>query len=74
MPPTFGRTRFGQSRFGHQCGGSRAEVYATTAHSQDDIPLMSISAMPIYENKSPEELQWEDYQSGDKGISPCVNS
>ncbi|GFY89218.1 nucleoporin autopeptidase [Actinidia rufa] len=69
MPPTFGRTHFGQSQFGRQCGGSRAAVYATAVHSQDDIPIMSISAMPIYENKSPEELRWEDYQSGDKGIS-----
>ncbi|XP_057495054.1 nuclear pore complex protein NUP98A-like [Actinidia eriantha] len=67
MPPTFGRTHFGQSQFGRQCGGSRAAVYATTVHSQDDIPIMSISAMPIYENKSPEELRWEDYQLGDKG-------
>ena len=73
-PTSFGSTHFGQSPFGRQCGGSRAAVYTTTAHPEADIPIMSISAMPIYENKIPEELRWEDYQSGDKGISPCVNS
>ncbi|GFY94349.1 nucleoporin autopeptidase [Actinidia rufa] len=66
-PTSFGSTHFGQSPFGRQCGGSRAAVYTTTAHPEADIPIMSISAMPIYKNKNPEELRWEDYQSGDKG-------
>eukprot|EP00899_Mesostigma_viride_P027409 jgi/Mesvir1/7853/Mv11788-RA.1 len=30
---------------------------------------MSISAMPQYKSKSPEELRWEDYQGGVKGGS-----
>lgn len=30
--------------------------------------LESISAMPVYKEKSHEELRWEDYQMGDKGI------
>ncbi|KAL6969787.1 hypothetical protein U1Q18_029498 [Sarracenia purpurea var. burkii] len=29
--------------------------------------LESISAMPVYKDKSHEELKWEDYQLGDKG-------
>lgn len=29
--------------------------------------LESISAMPVYKDKSHEELRWEDYQLGDKG-------
>ncbi|PSS21649.1 Nuclear pore complex protein like [Actinidia chinensis var. chinensis] len=66
-PTSFGSTHFGQSPFGHQCGGSRAAAYTTTAHPEADIPIMSIAAMPIYKNKNPEELRWEDYQSGDKG-------
>ncbi|MCH85687.1 nuclear pore complex protein Nup98-Nup96-like, partial [Trifolium medium] len=31
--------------------------------------LESISAMPVYKDKSHEELRWEDYQLGDKGGS-----
>jgi len=30
--------------------------------------LESISAMPVYELKSHEELRWEDDQLGDKGL------
>ena len=30
--------------------------------------LESISAMPAYKEKSHEELRWEDYQLGDKGM------
>lgn len=30
--------------------------------------LESISAMPVYKEKSHEELRWEDYQMGDKGF------
>lgn len=29
----------------------------------------SISAMPVYIDKSHEELRWEDYQAGDKGAA-----
>lgn len=29
--------------------------------------LESISAMPVYKDKSHEELRFEDYQAGDKG-------
>jgi hypothetical protein len=31
--------------------------------------LESISAMPVYKDKSHEDLRWEDYQLGDKGTS-----
>ena len=31
--------------------------------------MQSISAMPIYNDKSHEELRWEDYRCGDKGVS-----
>lgn len=34
--------------------------------------LESISAMPVYKDKSHEELRWEDYQLGDKGDSCLV--
>ncbi|XP_028103439.1 nuclear pore complex protein NUP98A-like isoform X1 [Camellia sinensis] len=67
MTPSFGSSNFGQSAFGSQRGGSRVAAYTTTVHVVDGIKLNSISAMPIYVSKSPEELRWEDYLSGDKG-------
>ncbi|KAL9439727.1 hypothetical protein AB3S75_025229 [Citrus x aurantiifolia] len=71
--PTFGSTGFGQSTFGGQRGGSRIAAYAPTTEaetgsaSQPAGKLESISAMPVYKDKSHEELRWEDYQLGDKG-------
>lgn len=71
--PTFGGTGFGQSPFGGQRGGSRVAPYTSTAEvdsgsgTQPAGKLESISAMPVYKDKSHEELRWEDYQLGDKG-------
>lgn len=71
--PTFGSSGFGQSAFGGQRGGSRVTPYTPTAEvdsgsgTQPAGKLESISAMPVYKDKSHEELRWEDYQLGDKG-------
>ncbi|CDP12259.1 unnamed protein product [Coffea canephora] len=69
--PTFGSSGFGQSAFGTQRGGSRVTPYVATAEvdtgTQPAGKLESISAMPVYKDKSHEELRWEDYQLGDKG-------
>ncbi|XVF12811.1 hypothetical protein REPUB_Repub08aG0152200 [Reevesia pubescens] len=71
--PAFGNTSFGQSPFGGQRGGSRVAPYTPTTEAdggsgtQPAAKLESISAMPIYKDKSHEELRWEDYQLGDKG-------
>ncbi|KZV45350.1 hypothetical protein F511_04088 [Dorcoceras hygrometricum] len=71
--PTFGGSGFGQSTFGGQRGGSRVAPYSSTPEtdgatgSQPAGKLESISAMPVYKDKSHEELRWEDYQLGDKG-------
>ncbi|KAI4368002.1 hypothetical protein MLD38_016619 [Melastoma candidum] len=71
--PTFGSTGFGQSPFGGQRGGSRVAPYVPTTETdsgsgtQPAGKLESISAMPVYKDKSHEELRWEDYQLGDKG-------
>lgn len=43
-----------------------AEVDGGTG-TQAAAKLESISAMPVYKEKSHEELRWEDYQLGDKG-------
>ncbi|KAK1554780.1 hypothetical protein Q3G72_017288 [Acer saccharum] len=71
---TFGSTTgFGPSNFGGQCVGSRVVAYTPTTEAdsasgmQPTGKLESISAMPVYKDKSHEELRWEDYQSGDKG-------
>ncbi|XP_057966767.1 nuclear pore complex protein NUP98A isoform X2 [Malania oleifera] len=70
---TFGSTSFGQSAFGGQRGGSRVAPYTPTTEvdsgsgTQPAGKLESISAMPVYKDKSHEELRWEDYQLGDKG-------
>ncbi|XVF51159.1 hypothetical protein PTKIN_Ptkin04bG0161900 [Pterospermum kingtungense] len=71
--PAFGSTSFGQSPFGGQRGGSRVAPYTPTTEAdsgsgtQPAAKLESISAMPVYKDKSHEELRWEDYQLGDKG-------
>ncbi|KAG9460019.1 hypothetical protein H6P81_004527 [Aristolochia fimbriata] len=70
---TFGSPGYGQSAFGSQRGGSRIAPYTPTAEvdggsgTQPAGKLESISAMPIYKDKSHEELRWEDYQLGDRG-------
>jgi len=73
--PAFGSTGFGQSPFGSQRGGSRVAAFTPTTEA-DGGKLESISAMPVYKDKSHEELRWEDYQIGDKGIFEklCQNS
>ncbi|XVF53232.1 hypothetical protein PTKIN_Ptkin05aG0083300 [Pterospermum kingtungense] len=69
----FGSSSFGQSPFGGQRGGSRVAPYTPTTEAdsgsgtQTAGKLESISAMPVYKDKSHEELRWEDYQLGDKG-------
>ncbi len=74
---TFG-SGFGVSAFGgQQRVGSRAAPYAVTPDPDTGTggqvgKFMSISAMPAYKNKSHEELRWEDYQAGDKGILACL--
>ncbi|CAA7400171.1 unnamed protein product [Spirodela intermedia] len=71
--PTFGTPGFGQQAFGGQQGGSRVASYTPTPEvdggtgAQATGKLESISAMPVYKDKSHEELRWEDYQRGDKG-------
>ena len=70
--PAFGNTGAGQSGFGGQRGGSRVASYSATTEtdsgsSGQPAKLESISAMPVYKDKSHEELRWEDYQLGDKG-------
>ncbi|CAA6663681.1 unnamed protein product [Spirodela intermedia] len=73
--PTFGTPGFGQQAFGGQQGGSRVASYTPTPEvdggtgAQATGKLESISAMPVYKDKSHEELRWEDYQRGDKGPS-----
>lgn len=68
---TFGNPGFGQSAFAGNRGGSRAVAYSATAETDSSGgqpgKLESISAMPVYKDKSHEELRWEDYQLGDKG-------
>ncbi|KAI3935027.1 hypothetical protein MKW98_009946 [Papaver atlanticum] len=76
-PSTFGTPgAFGQQKR----GGTRVVAYAppeledsapnTTTAPGNTIAkgkFQSISAMPVYAEKSHEELRWEDYQLGDKG-------
>lgn len=78
-PQSFGSTGFGQSTFGGQRGGSRVASYTPTTEAdtgtQPAGKLESISAMPVYKDKSHEELRWEDYQLGDKGnLLTCLKS
>ncbi|KAM7481878.1 hypothetical protein LguiB_006461 [Lonicera macranthoides] len=63
---TLGSTGFGQSISSEKCG-SRVLSYKQTV--VDEGGLVSVSGMPVYNDKSHEELRWEDYQFGDKGSS-----
>ncbi|CAI5969830.1 unnamed protein product [Closterium sp. NIES-65] len=73
--PAFGATTFGATPFGAAAAagtGSRNPAYTPTNDTETGTAgqlgkFISISAMPAYKNKSPEELRWEDYQRGDKG-------
>lgn len=71
---TFGNTAFGISASGVQLWGSRVPPYTTTTEPDNYVgletrgDLQSISAMPIYRDKTHEELRWQDYQLGDRGI------
>ncbi|XP_057448836.1 nuclear pore complex protein NUP98A-like isoform X2 [Lotus japonicus] len=63
---------FGSTGFGHQPGGSGVASYSATTEADSGTfgqtaKFESISAMPVYKDKSLEELRWEDYQLGDKG-------
>ncbi|QCE10221.1 nuclear pore complex protein [Vigna unguiculata] len=75
---TFGNTGIRQPGFGgQQRGGSRVASYTATteAYSRTSVhtaKLESISAMPVYELKSHEELRLEDYV-GDKGGSTVAS-
>ncbi|PSS02989.1 Nuclear pore complex protein like [Actinidia chinensis var. chinensis] len=86
FPPAFGtwsysfgaRTSkaFGSNKDGDgKHGGSRVLAYTATTNGNGctcpSEKLVSISAMPAYINRSPEELRWEDYQQANKGI--CFN-
>lgn len=67
---TAGVTR---SVFGGEMGGTRVACYTTTSEDEFKMGIPcygkidSISAMPIYNSKSHEELRLEDYKLGDKG-------
>lgn len=54
-----------------QTGGTRMAPYAVTNRQdgQTAMNLLSITAMPQYENKSFEELRSEDYSQGNRGQS-----
>ncbi|KAH7293405.1 hypothetical protein KP509_28G024900 [Ceratopteris richardii] len=69
--PSFGSSF--ASSFGTQTLGSRTTPYTATNDAEAGVSgqtgkLMSISAMPAYKSRSHEELRWEDYQRGDKGV------
>ncbi|CAH9106522.1 unnamed protein product [Cuscuta europaea] len=62
---------FGSSGFSGQPRGSRVAPYQPTPELDSGSTaagkVESISAMPVYKDKSHEELRFEDYQAGDKG-------
>nr|XP_016497582.1 PREDICTED: nuclear pore complex protein NUP98A-like isoform X2 [Nicotiana tabacum] len=56
--------------------GTRVASYAATreVEGQYSIKFLSISAMPLYSNKSHEELRLEDYESANKGAASISQS
>jgi len=71
-PPFFKRYGFGKSAFGINRKGSRIASYIATPENNITGPsgekIQSICGMQTYKDKSQEELRFEDYQLGDKGI------
>lgn len=53
-----------------QVGGSRVSTYSRThdLNSGSTESLLSISAMPIYKDRSHEELRWEDHHLKNRGM------
>ena len=77
--PTLGTARCVQVGIGSQRRGSRLAAYTATSEEEDGgsgnqptAKLQSITAMPLNKDKSHEELRWDDYQLGDKGMHCCV--
>ncbi|XP_026450933.1 nuclear pore complex protein NUP98A-like [Papaver somniferum] len=69
---------FPAGAFGQPARGSKVVAYAPTAETEctnfsggkqtfENGKHVSISAMPVYKEKSHEELRWEDYKLGCKG-------
>ena len=56
------------SAVGSITSGTGNPPFSQTSDLETDktVYLQSISAMPSYRSKSPEELRWEDYQRGNK--------
>ncbi|KAM1678419.1 hypothetical protein EV2_039565 [Malus domestica] len=50
----------------HQGSGVPTTV-TNTAYGEPDEKIHSISSMPIYGDRSHEEMRWQNYQLGDKG-------
>ncbi|KAF5176544.1 Nuclear pore complex protein nup98a [Thalictrum thalictroides] len=74
LTPALVSSGFGHSAFGGQHGGSSVTGYSPTpevdggSDTQPAGKLQSISGMPVYRDKSHEELRSEDYHLGDKVI------
>ncbi|KAK1364141.1 Peptidase S59 domain-containing protein [Heracleum sosnowskyi] len=56
-----------QSAIGSQSKGSKVKPYTETMVGEDASRATSISAMPVYQYKSHEELRWEDHQFNNAG-------
>lgn len=55
-------------------GGTRVVRFEPTPELvTTGLVLVSISAMPAYATRSPEELRREDYQSGENGTHSAAN-
>nr|XP_016498283.1 PREDICTED: nuclear pore complex protein NUP98A-like [Nicotiana tabacum] len=65
--PLLKSSDFGKSAFGINQKGSRIASYTATKEKESKEKIQSISGMQAYEDKSHEELRFEDYQLGDKG-------
>jgi len=70
--PLLKSSGFGKFAFGINQKGSRTTSYIPTPEINSTRPggeeIQSIYGMQICQDKSQEELRFEDYQLGDKGI------
>lgn len=66
--PLFHSVSAGQSAIGSHSKGSKVKPYTKTVVDEDASRATLLSVMPVYQDKSHEQLRWEDHQFNNAGV------